>query len=167
MRRGNLNGPSQSDDKSDVDELTKRVKALEDQAKAAEAARDEAEQRASEAEATVKELSMRLANVEAAEDPLPDEFNDAEAANIVDRLLGISKIDMSDDVEALLWAHAMRRLGVLTFREYERRKKRLLARDIDLVPSPIIPRADGGKAEPAAGAKPGAATEQTEKGLKK
>lgn len=161
-----MSNPSPAGDKSELEELKRSFTALRERVKTLEAANDHAEERASKAEAANEKLAERLANVEAAEDPLPDRFEEAKAAGIVDRLLGISKIEMSDDVEALLWAHAMRRLGVLSGKEYERRKKRLLARDIPPASSSSTPSTGDEKDGTAVGAKPGAATQGTKKGSK-
>ncbi|MDP8927154.1 MAG: hypothetical protein M3O70_00865 [Actinomycetota bacterium] len=128
---------------SELDKLKKRVAALEDRAKDAAAAIAAVQQLASQYEAENKELSELLARSKAAQDPLPDEFDKGRAASTVNRLLGIAEFEMSDDVEALLWTYALRRLGVLSGDEYERRKKRLLARDIDAAPSPEPPAAKG------------------------
>lgn len=86
------------------------------------------EERTRKAEAASEKLSERLQSLE--DDPLPKQFDQDEAASTVDRLLGIAKPEMNDDVEALLWAHTLRRLGILSRTEYARRKKQLLARGI-------------------------------------
>lgn len=108
-------------------ETERRIAALEQAVEKADKARREAERRAELAEGENRKLAVRLADLEAAEDPLPEGFDEVEAARIVDRLLGISKLEMTRDVEALLWTNALRRLGVLDAKEYVRRKKQLLA----------------------------------------
>lgn len=92
---------------------------------------EELEKQAEESAACIKKLSERLQKAESDLKSSPPLLDTADAATAVNRLLGIASPPMSDDVAGLLWAHALRRLGVLTPAEYVTLKKRILARALE------------------------------------
>lgn len=106
------------------------------------------EKRATRAESEDVRLSRRLVALE--EDALPSPLDPDEAARTINLLLGTSRVEMNKDVEALLWTHVLRGLGVLSRKEYQRRKKRLLSRDAPPSAPVTTPSGDNEKQDEAA-----------------